>query len=727
LEGAEQDVLVVGSGNLTAAGQGGQLESVDAVSSIDEPAVFEQASRFFDTLRSKLKADAGPLADVLRYAAQRSSERGKDGGGNGRAWLIHTLEAPANAQLAAIAVASADAFRRLTVLSPFHAPDASPVIAFAKEVVAARIELAIDPRQRSISLDEARFVPPPGCRFVVPRLTDQLVRKSHAKWWELEYEGGLLVMTGSVNATEASFAGTANVEVALVRRLDSGEDEVPGWKEASPSFCHQPFAFATRDARSFVVHAQLREGGELVGQVLGAVGVPASASATLTSETATLARAELTLGDDGTFSVLLDKGVVEYGTPLQVQLRWGDCSAQGWVLNLYQLDLTDQERQSAAALGRISRGQQTAEDEERMLLQFERLLFADPLESPGATPPGSVDKAAKPAPGAMSAIKGIYTRPPSARAQRNRASLEHLARQALDAIHAYLQGRMRGHRHHPASAPTANVFPSADLQNNEPQSNQRPTETFEERFASIVARLPEVLRKKPNHRNVVELILIAAGDRLGHTIQLTAKGSARRCLAWVQAYTELGYSNSTREALFAPVLVMACAVVAAARYEAQSDAESQSWTAQAKDLVQRFGLDTSDVATMNTLCASAFSLSAFGGLEPDVQQALLDGVALLAQCQTAKDIVSGLLPDIRAGLPLAPTEGHRSLLGQAFFDAVRTHRTGRHRVGEIRRWPARGCPLCGVHLDKEQQNALARSRVAVCQNHVCRRPVVWVG
>ena len=387
LEGADTDCLVVGSGNLTQAGQGGQLESVDAVVSVGNSAVFAGAGTFFSALRRRLTQSSPQLDDLLVQLGERGAAQGAgaEGAQESSAQLMHTVERDAAMQLREVAIGWSSQYSRLTVMSPFHARDAGPVIEFAKGLGIARIEFALDPRFRTISLDADAFEMPANGAFVVPVLEGDMSRPAHAKWWELECERGVLVMTGSVNATEMSFNSTKNVEVALIRRLEADEPRVQ-WREESPTqLKYVPLRHSSVGSGEYAAQALLHEDGRLKGTVQARGQAPQRATLAVLSDGLEVARCEDLLLEDGTnFACMLDARLTGEPNALQIELTAPGFRARGWVLNTYQLELTESQRQISAALARIVRGSFTPDDEERMLQRFIELLNADHL---GASAP----------------------------------------------------------------------------------------------------------------------------------------------------------------------------------------------------------------------------------------------------------------------------------------------------------------------------------------------------
>lgn len=227
------------SANLTLSGHGKNLEVLDAVSSFQESAVFGEFAGFLEAFTHKHRfspENKAILNGYQRRAAQMRDAVGDVDEAARKAWLVHTVERPASEQLAALA-AQFSLPRTLTVLSPYHAPSGGPVQRLAAAIGVDEIRIGLDSRYRGFApFDEAltEFVEP--IQYVVAD-TEHADRFPHAKCFEVLADDGVLVMTGSVNATRQSLESTTNVEVSLVRRLNESPflwEEIEAPPNSSP-------------------------------------------------------------------------------------------------------------------------------------------------------------------------------------------------------------------------------------------------------------------------------------------------------------------------------------------------------------------------------------------------------------------------------------------------------------------------------------------------------------
>ncbi|MEX5832878.1 hypothetical protein AB3332_23140 [Ralstonia solanacearum] len=254
-----QDVLVVGSGNLTNRGQGPALEVIDAVSAKVHPNVFEEFAVFLERMPDCVKLLSEADCSVLSQFANRARAQGRSftPGTTSRptAQLVASLDATPLHQLAAATNHLPGKKRTLTVLSPFFDPPRKAVQTLAQHVNAAITRYAV-----VMGADGWYGAPFPAptkvspLTFVTPSLNSEHIRPLHAKWFEISDDAGRSVtMTGSVNATQQSLAGQWNVEVSLLRWLDSAT--TAGWHTVDAKDVAYDCAMETEACHTEGVHS----------------------------------------------------------------------------------------------------------------------------------------------------------------------------------------------------------------------------------------------------------------------------------------------------------------------------------------------------------------------------------------------------------------------------------------------------------------------------------------
>jgi hypothetical protein len=360
----DDDVLVVGSGNLTFSGQSQQLEVLDAVRSTEHPGVFEEFADFAELFANRKGLSDESRKVVLGYVrrARRVAEAAPAAARERRsAWLVHTLTEPAGKQLARLIDEHLPKPDCLTVLSPYHDADGLAVATLAEDCGVANLRIGLSLPKCVAPFSENPAELPSGTAYVAPATTNPN-RFAHAKIFEfVSAERGCLVMTGSVNATLQSLHSNSNVEVGLVRRTDS---EAFSWTAVTPS-AFVPCKFKVEEialARN-ALDAQLREDGTLCGTVSP---LPPSTDCTLeiwngSNLEKTLSVSVAATGDfnAGTVALAFKPGA---DNARRARLRTGDFSATGWLNIEYELRASPQEKDSLRAAARISAGNGTVED-----------------------------------------------------------------------------------------------------------------------------------------------------------------------------------------------------------------------------------------------------------------------------------------------------------------------------------------------------------------------------
>ncbi|WP_455279044.1 hypothetical protein [Cupriavidus necator] len=351
LESPHEDTLVVSSANLTLAGHGKNLEVLDAVGSRKEPGVFDEFAKFLTTLTEKHSFSPENLAVMQHYRERAARQREKAGPIDEvvrKAWLVHTLVEPAAIQFAEHAL-RLDGAHTLTVLSPYHAPSGKPVQDLADLIGVADLHIGLCARRQDKAPfhEENDFTQAPA--YVIAH-TDNAMRPLHAKCFELRGDNGVLVMTGSVNATAQSLTSTRNVEVSLVRLLDASPFD---WEEveAPPYFEPCEFNVDELSARFPALQATWTTGNDLIGQV-----TPADVDQFVTLEVWDGAARLIVLDEvaleGGAFKVKMRNPIDAKGA-LRLEMRGAQLHASGWINVEIELAADDTQRLLAKASARL--------------------------------------------------------------------------------------------------------------------------------------------------------------------------------------------------------------------------------------------------------------------------------------------------------------------------------------------------------------------------------------
>ncbi|CCW17293.1 hypothetical protein EBBID32_16320 [Sphingobium indicum BiD32] len=215
---AEDDAhLLVGSGNLTFAGWGGNLELVEHLHPSFAADAFDDAAGFFDQLAHSGQAitTAGQACEATAASLRRSAH-GHDRPGN--IHLLHSLDGAIAEQLALYAEELGGA-TRMTAVSPYYDLRAEGLEALAKLLALDRADLHAHPAGTVRGNGSNAWPFEGGARWKAVNAADAFGhddRLLHAKSIELVCRKGRLVLSGSANVTHAGLFGR-NVEAGVLR------------------------------------------------------------------------------------------------------------------------------------------------------------------------------------------------------------------------------------------------------------------------------------------------------------------------------------------------------------------------------------------------------------------------------------------------------------------------------------------------------------------------------
>lgn len=356
LEGSDDvDRLVVSSANLTLSGHGKNFEVIDAISAVDEPGVLDDFAEFLDKLTAKYDFSADNAEILSGYGTSIRSRLAKLGpvdDANRRAWLVHTLLRPAAEQLTEYAYRLGNP-HTLTVLSPFHSPTGSPVQDLADEIGVSKIRIGLDAKN-----PVAPFLKEGNAFDAVPGFVradaNHFDRVLHAKCFEVLGDDGVVVMTGSVNATAQSLASTDNVEVSLVRLMD----ETPfAWKKLDKPKEYKPCEFNVDEltARKPALQVSLTPDNWLVGQMFPSGPDQRIALEVLDGDVSRCTQQNVQM-TNGAFDVRLNR-TFNADNALQLRVTGEGFDAVGWINVELDLRTAPAERDLAKASARLLAGE----------------------------------------------------------------------------------------------------------------------------------------------------------------------------------------------------------------------------------------------------------------------------------------------------------------------------------------------------------------------------------
>jgi hypothetical protein len=397
--GGEQDVLMVGSGNLTFGGHGRNVEVLEVLQKSADPQAFLDFADFLDALGNSDRVQIGDLELLGEFSSRARSNIGAiDDSTSLR--ILHSVDVPIDQQLIEH-FEDRQSPDELLCTSPYHHPAARPVQKLIKSLGINQLVVGVPSKKQqptSFPLHQAEDWKI-GLRTVAPAV-EKPNRPLHAKW--LEFRGAeYWVFTGSVNATKQSLSTTLNVEVGVLRRLPNPTSAQ--WaKVEAPDYGANEFRFGTK-ANFLPVYANLNENGLIKGQIIGEsinVGVWEAqlheSGNHIVSESVTV---------DGNLEFGWDVGrliQVVHGNSIQIELRREDQIARGWLSVQSMLRMSARSRAGIRSISRMLKREDSLEDVQAVLdliaIHSHRILYPQHIKksSEAEKSPSEVDDIAIP-------------------------------------------------------------------------------------------------------------------------------------------------------------------------------------------------------------------------------------------------------------------------------------------------------------------------------------------
>lgn len=325
--------LLVGSGNLTFGGWGGNLECIDHLHTSFAADAFDDAARFYESLSSDsairfdAKAKCDELAAALR-AAVGSTRR------SGRVRLAHSLGRSIAEQIAEACDGLGGA-ERLTIVSPFYDVTGRGIDDLAATL--ACDDMRLHAHSAGAVRGKGSFEWPFD-RKQKPKavaLEDDFpadARPLHAKCFELRCKRGIVRVSGSANATHAGLYGH-NVEASVIRILPRATTYWAASKGTSPGriVLDADDAKEEHESRVGILSATL-DAGRLRGRVI-TPRRSGQASAVLETFDEILQLGQINISNDGRFDFPasgLERVSFEHGR-LLLRLVLGEETIEGIV------------------------------------------------------------------------------------------------------------------------------------------------------------------------------------------------------------------------------------------------------------------------------------------------------------------------------------------------------------------------------------------------------------
>jgi hypothetical protein len=357
-EDSTEDVLLVGSGNLTYSGHGGGLEVFEILQPMLHARALAQAAAFFDQLARGIKRvkiiNVQPLVELEKriagIAVRYPNVEPVD--------FIHSLGKSGLAQLTE-KLAGQD-FEQLLVMSPYHTPDGALLKQLVDATQPDALLVAVDQHKGTspFPFHETRSW---SCKVGAVAAIDSKKRSIHAKWYEWRAADYVITFTGSFNATTESLGTVKNVECGVLRRMREASEE---WEEADiPPFKQQ--VFPRNGVTGELLATALLKGRALEGRILGyTAAMTTEWSFTLHGgDRETTPLQCLNVAPDGTFAAMLNVKVdITDDSAIQITMECEEQSARGWVALPHILAIPPQRRAILSTLANVERGAENADD-----------------------------------------------------------------------------------------------------------------------------------------------------------------------------------------------------------------------------------------------------------------------------------------------------------------------------------------------------------------------------
>ena len=301
LAAAEECHLLVGSGNLTFGGWGGNCEVLEHLHPSFAADAITDAAEFFerlpDTQRVRLSAasQCGTIAaDLRRVVAGRT--------GTGSIRFIHNLTGPIEEQISQFATDLGGA-SGLVVMAPFF-DGGTAIDSLCRKLGVSKV--FVHAHEHGCVEGAGAQNWPRGCGSTVEAVHLDLFdgeepRRLHAKAFEILCKRGRIVVSGSANSTTAALGRDRNVEACVVRLQ---RELLTGWRySAAHPLGPQaaPEDQQDKEDRVGVLRAVL-EADQLTAEVL-TPKMTGAAEVFLVTATGSELLAETTLSPEGAFNV----------------------------------------------------------------------------------------------------------------------------------------------------------------------------------------------------------------------------------------------------------------------------------------------------------------------------------------------------------------------------------------------------------------------------------------
>ncbi len=363
----DEQLLLVGSGNVTFGGHGRNAEVFEALVPNEHATAFSDFSDFLETLGSNPDIQIARREWIDDFAG-RASEAAALGADNSDfpVRLIHPIERPALEQLGE-AAETLGACSQVKIISPYYDPNGEAVSSLLDRLDAEKGIVAVtDEGKSQFPFDEAQS----WSRTVLPEKPEiEGNRFVHAKWIECGFSDGTLLLTGSFNATRKALTTTDNVELGVLRRMKNG-DSLLKWESCDPPLFEPAQRMPSGLGQAEIVYASFDRNNpaKLTGQLISLRPASGEWSYRVVQADGTSHSGAVVIKEDGTFAVFDEELELFAELPaLQIVLQFDGREARGWIHNEMLLSVGARRRLTAGALSRLMRREGSDDDIQALL------------------------------------------------------------------------------------------------------------------------------------------------------------------------------------------------------------------------------------------------------------------------------------------------------------------------------------------------------------------------
>lgn len=538
----------------------------------------------------------------------------------------------------------------------------------------------------------------------------------------------MLIVTGSINATQQSLESIKNIEGSLARRLSKPCFQ---WAETEPvSFEPNKYAFEAQSLDFAYLDATLNSNGIVRGRLFGS-------KSPVSVVTAKIIRANVAI-EGQTREIEVDAeggfffgpvGEIASERAVQLELTAGALRASCWLNVAEELAISDDERKERRSVRHILRGDFQEEDIEALLHLLLRATnprgtVAAPIPRPSTEPKdvGPKDVVDRP----FSFLQWEM----SGHVGHGRGGLSVRYDDALSAFVRWLNGGAKTSRGSggEVTGPTPHKPGLRDVKEEESEKKYGERDDINTSLQTLIQAIPRLLAENPKADNADVLARVAAAHAL--RISLTSLGADDQrllpVLNWLDTFSRFEYRDAVRDSL--RPMAVGIAMVAAAVARLRSVAVPGSIL---KEALLRFGWDVRSAAELEQLASQALKSEIFARVE---QAALSLAPQMCAEVRSAESLDDRILWMVKLSRqPGAKVSKADDEMFPGVFANLRKQvpRPGKFfRDGVISTGDAlkamHGCPHCYLALEESIRRALRSKHMVACNRENCHKIIFFL-